>query len=112
MMSLFSSCGFEQTLETALFGCLGVPLHHGWMVDRQDVELGSSIHRSSYFRLAVTLAMYESLLPEHQKYDVGCKDDMFYSALAFSSAEPEELTSCKFLQHKCSIFLEQNNICK
>ncbi|PVH62323.1 hypothetical protein PAHAL_3G264200 [Panicum hallii] len=89
-----SSCGFEQTLETALFGCLGVPLHHGWMVDRQDVELGSSIHRSSYFRLAVTLAMYESLLPEHQKYDVGCKYDMFYSALAFSSAEPEELTSC------------------
>ncbi|PVH36442.1 hypothetical protein PAHAL_6G074700 [Panicum hallii] len=89
-----SSCGFEQTLETALFGCLGVPLHHGWMVDRQDVELGSSIHRSCYFRLAVTLAMYESLLPEHQKYDVGCKDDMFYSALAFSSAEPEELTGC------------------
>jgi hypothetical protein len=76
------------------------------------VELGSSIHRSCYFRLAVTLAMYESLLPEHQKYDVGCKDDMFYSALAFSSAEPEELTGCKFLQHKCSIFLEQNNICK
>lgn len=97
-----SSCGFEQTSETALFGFLGVPLHHGWLVDPQDVELGSSIPRSSYSKLSYNLAMYESILSNTnsglQKHG-GCKDDMFYSALAFSLTESEELesTSCAMI---------------
>ncbi|KAK8459561.1 hypothetical protein SEVIR_2G155733v4 [Setaria viridis] len=82
-----SSCGFEQTSETALFGFLGVPLHHGWLVDPQDVELGSSIPRSSYSKISYNLAVYESIRSSTnsgpQKHG-GWKDDMVYSALAFS----------------------------
>lgn len=109
-----SSCGFEQTSETARF--LGVPLHHGWLVDPQDVELGSSIPKSSYYKLSYNLAVYESIRSNTnsgpQKHG-GCKDDMFYSALAFSLTGSEELGStCKSRQHKCSIFLAQNYICK
>lgn len=92
-----SSCGFEQTSETALFGFLGVPLHHGWLVDPQDVELGSSIPKSSYYQLSYNLAVYESIRSSTnsgpQKHG-GCKDDdMFDSALVFSLTESEELGS-------------------
>ncbi|WVZ95630.1 hypothetical protein U9M48_041364 [Paspalum notatum var. saurae] len=95
-----SSCGFEQTFETALFGFLGVPLRHGWLVDPQDAELNSSIRRSSYSKLSYNLAMYESIRPntnsgpqKHGRYE----DDMFYSALAFSKTGSEKelgSTSC------------------
>ncbi|KAK3150539.1 hypothetical protein QOZ80_3AG0234470 [Eleusine coracana subsp. coracana] len=98
-----SSYGFVPTSETALFGFLGVPLHHGWLVDPQDVELGSPMPRSSYSKLSYTLAIYESIRsstnsrPEkHGRYE----DDKFYSALAFFSTESEEelaSTSCAMI---------------
>ncbi|KAM0885492.1 hypothetical protein ACQ4PT_030308 [Festuca glaucescens] len=102
-----SSCGFEQTSETALFAFLGVPLHHGWLVDPQDVELGSAISKSSYTKLSYHLGVYDELIrPSEnsgsQKHG-GFKDDMFYSELAFSVTGSEELgsTSCA----KMSTFL-------
>ncbi|PWZ54471.1 Alanine--tRNA ligase [Zea mays] len=95
-----SSCGLEKTFETALFGFLGVPLRHGWLVDPQDAELDSSIRRSSYSKLSYNLAIYESIRPKtnsgpqkHGRYE----DDMFYSALAFSKTGSEkelDSTSC------------------
>ncbi|KAM0832622.1 hypothetical protein ACQ4PT_064776 [Festuca glaucescens] len=83
-----SSCGFELTSETALFAFLGVPLHHGWLVDPQDVELGSAISKSSYTKLSYHLGVYDELIrPSEnsgsQKHG-GFKEDMFYSELAFS----------------------------
>ncbi|PWZ54472.1 Alanine--tRNA ligase [Zea mays] len=103
-----SSCGLEKTFETALFGFLGVPLRHGWLVDPQDAELDSSIRRSSYSKLSYNLAIYESIRPKansgpqkHGRYE----DDMFYSALAFSKTGSEkelDSTSCKSRQHKFS----------
>ncbi|XP_035820067.1 ubiquitin carboxyl-terminal hydrolase MINDY-2 isoform X5 [Zea mays] len=95
-----SSCGLEKTFETALFGFLGVPLRHGWLVDPQDAELDSSIRGSSYSKLSYNLAIYESIRPKtnsgpqkHGRYE----DDMFYSALAFSKTGSEkelDSTSC------------------
>ncbi|XP_037439436.1 uncharacterized protein LOC119307462 isoform X2 [Triticum dicoccoides] len=92
-----SSCGFEQTSETAIFGFLGVPLHHGWLVDPQDAELGSSIRKSSYHQLSYILAVYESIRSSTnsgpQKHG-GCKDDdKFDSTLVFSLTRSEELGS-------------------
>ncbi|KAM0832627.1 hypothetical protein ACQ4PT_064776 [Festuca glaucescens] len=102
-----SSCGFELTSETALFAFLGVPLHHGWLVDPQDVELGSAISKSSYTKLSYHLGVYDELIrPSEnsgsQKHG-GFKEDMFYSELAFSVTGLEELgsTSCA----KMSTFL-------
>uniref|UniRef100_A0A804LSI4 MINDY deubiquitinase domain-containing protein n=1 Tax=Zea mays TaxID=4577 RepID=A0A804LSI4_MAIZE len=95
-----SSCGLEKTFETALFGFLGVPLRHGWLVDPQDAELDSSIRGSSYSKLSYNLAIYESIRPKtnsgpqkHGRYE----DDMFYSALAFSKTGSEkELDSTSY----------------
>lgn len=80
--------------------------------------MGSSIRRSSYSKLSYNLAIYESIRPNTnsgpQKHGRD-EDDMFYSALAFSKTGSEkelDSTSCKSRQHKCSIFLAQNYICK
>uniref|UniRef100_A0A804LSI8 MINDY deubiquitinase domain-containing protein n=1 Tax=Zea mays TaxID=4577 RepID=A0A804LSI8_MAIZE len=61
-----SSCGLEKTFETALFGFLGVPLRHGWLVDPQGPQLTrygfSSLHNDLIALQPTVLIWNENLI--------------------------------------------------
>ncbi|ONM02467.1 Alanine--tRNA ligase [Zea mays] len=90
-----SSCGLEKTFETALFGFLGVPLRHGWMLSwtPRYVEAPTPNFRIILLSMNQFDPKTNSGPQKHGRYE----DDMFYTALAFSKTGSEkelDSTSC------------------
>ncbi len=53
---------FEFTRELSVFDIAQVPILHGWILDRQDVEAAEVIGRTSYNQLLNQLIEYKSLI--------------------------------------------------
>ncbi|XP_010448801.1 PREDICTED: ubiquitin carboxyl-terminal hydrolase MINDY-1-like [Camelina sativa] len=52
--------GFVVTPELALFGSLGIPLYHGWIVDPEDSEIATAIGGRSYDALMTELTALDT----------------------------------------------------
>ncbi|XP_012835492.1 PREDICTED: protein FAM63A-like [Erythranthe guttata] len=74
---------FEFTPESAIFGLLGIPLYHGWIVDPQHNETYAAICSKSYNIRTLELVSLETKSEQKKKLE---DDNVDFAAATITSA--------------------------